>query len=718
MQRIKTARSKSKDPKQEQIREAKDHWNKEVSTLIENLIHFKKMMNGYPSKFYQQRSKIINPLPIEPSKILSIISSDFSRIVENANSIGTYQKSYSDSKQIKQASSKVSRFFSYLRGPFFGSSSEAQKRRDRIALLKYASDIYSSLKKLNSEILNRDLQSVHKSKVIFNKLTSDILTFGTFFKTLNLKEEDLKLEAPKEPIEEKIKEEDSVEREGLDNLSNEEINNLFYVHNNDHSLLFSILNVFHIFLNKKGHSAKISETDLKRFSRELGNRFSLANGTNSTIKSKRMAIEIYMRIVDRIKYELNSTLGQSPETSNAAGLYEWFNSDPSFKDILENFHENKDHSSKEKELSNEQKDLLENIDEVLAILSKHFTEKTIYSDFELNSSKNKEEYIKSRNFEKNYKNLLDVLKQFVQMFEQIPQLKNTLNLQGRAKLNQFNPSSVSEVLNFLKESLKKDENVKKQTEPPKNEKSYIDLIKEDMVPVILNNLYRRSKRDYFIKNIPKDKTLRLGRIYSNVPSINDLKEELNNLFSLDEKTIKKEYESKLSDLLHDFDLFGLDVSKVKTMKRLENISNQENYQKHLKSNKTAQISNAINWGKKKLHQVSFWNSTSPLRTKVSDYCDQGKKYTNSLMDLLEADIDPKQIKTLLKELVSLHSKIRELLSALVDLTMNVPYQGNIENLLSDRYEYDSNLDDKDTDELVKSLKRQRRTKMLRELGGL
>ena len=40
------ARKKSLDPIQEELREKKSVWNKEVSEFINNLIQFKKLING------------------------------------------------------------------------------------------------------------------------------------------------------------------------------------------------------------------------------------------------------------------------------------------------------------------------------------------------------------------------------------------------------------------------------------------------------------------------------------------------------------------------------------------------------------------------------------------------------------------------------------------------------------------------------------------------
>ena len=48
----KEGRKQSADPIQEKLREHKAKWNKTVSEFIDNLIHLKKMMNGWPSKYH------------------------------------------------------------------------------------------------------------------------------------------------------------------------------------------------------------------------------------------------------------------------------------------------------------------------------------------------------------------------------------------------------------------------------------------------------------------------------------------------------------------------------------------------------------------------------------------------------------------------------------------------------------------------------------------
>ena len=53
------------DPAQEKLRQSKAAWNKSVSAFINDVIHFKKLMNGWPSKYFKERSKITLPIPAD-----------------------------------------------------------------------------------------------------------------------------------------------------------------------------------------------------------------------------------------------------------------------------------------------------------------------------------------------------------------------------------------------------------------------------------------------------------------------------------------------------------------------------------------------------------------------------------------------------------------------------------------------------------------------------
>jgi len=98
----KTARRPSMDPVQERLRQNKALWNKEVSTFINDLIHFKKTMNGWPSKFFKERSRITSPVPADPATIIGSLAGDFQELVNKGNSVIQEQLDYSKNRRQKQ----------------------------------------------------------------------------------------------------------------------------------------------------------------------------------------------------------------------------------------------------------------------------------------------------------------------------------------------------------------------------------------------------------------------------------------------------------------------------------------------------------------------------------------------------------------------------------------------------------------------------------------
>lgn len=98
----KTARKPSTDANQEKLRQDKANWNKNVSAFVNDLIHFKKMMNGWPSKFFKERSFIQNPIPADPATIIGSLAGDFQEIVNHGNSIIQQQINYAKTRQQKQ----------------------------------------------------------------------------------------------------------------------------------------------------------------------------------------------------------------------------------------------------------------------------------------------------------------------------------------------------------------------------------------------------------------------------------------------------------------------------------------------------------------------------------------------------------------------------------------------------------------------------------------
>jgi hypothetical protein len=98
----KTARKPSADPVQEKLRQDKANWNKETSLFINKVLHFKKLMNGAPNLFFKQKSKITQPIPSNPTSILSSLTTEFQELAQNASGIVEEQLNYAKNHRPKQ----------------------------------------------------------------------------------------------------------------------------------------------------------------------------------------------------------------------------------------------------------------------------------------------------------------------------------------------------------------------------------------------------------------------------------------------------------------------------------------------------------------------------------------------------------------------------------------------------------------------------------------
>jgi hypothetical protein len=98
----KSARKPSQDPVQEKLRQDKSNWNKDVSLFINQVIHFKKLMNGAPNSFYKQKSKITEPIPANPTTIITSLVSDFQDLAQKGSAIVDEQLNYAKNHRPKQ----------------------------------------------------------------------------------------------------------------------------------------------------------------------------------------------------------------------------------------------------------------------------------------------------------------------------------------------------------------------------------------------------------------------------------------------------------------------------------------------------------------------------------------------------------------------------------------------------------------------------------------
>ena len=215
---IKTGRKPSSDPVQEKLRESKALWNKEVSEFINDLINFKKTMNGAPSKFYPEKGNIKEPIPADPASIIGVLAGDFQNIATKGNSIIQQQVDYSKNRRrsapkagpittpepttpatinetppspandlskqlaasmekkynlIAEASNPISRFFTRLLNPRIGFSEAARVRRVRMSLLDACVKTYRDLGKLQVEIVKSSKESIVSSNKLLHKTWND-----------------------------------------------------------------------------------------------------------------------------------------------------------------------------------------------------------------------------------------------------------------------------------------------------------------------------------------------------------------------------------------------------------------------------------------------------------------------------------------------------------------------------------------------------------------
>lgn len=210
---LKLARKQSSDPIQEKLRESKAIWNKEVSSFVNDLIHFKKLMNGWPNKFHMEKSFIKEEIPSDPTTIIGSLAGDFDNIAEKGNSIINQQIEYSKirkkkefkqlnlplksnaptsstdlSKQLSfpsiaaleakyylvaEGSNSISRFFTRLLTPTIGVSEAARIRKYRMTLLGSVLKTWKDMDKFQVEIVGSSKDSISNSNKLLHQTFND-----------------------------------------------------------------------------------------------------------------------------------------------------------------------------------------------------------------------------------------------------------------------------------------------------------------------------------------------------------------------------------------------------------------------------------------------------------------------------------------------------------------------------------------------------------------
>lgn len=226
---IKTARKPSTDPAQEKLRNDKAAWNKDVSAFVNDIIHLKKLMNGWPSKFHMERSFIKDPMPSDPTTIIGSLLGDYQSIAERGNKIVEEQLNYSKTRKQKQpkqmnlpfpasptatpatpatpaaptpdltqqlslplaaaeqydliaeGSNMVTRFFTRLLTPTMGWSDAARIRRYRMTLLGQCVKVWKDLEMLQLEIIKSSDESLTSSNKVLHKTWNDWMLINKGF---------------------------------------------------------------------------------------------------------------------------------------------------------------------------------------------------------------------------------------------------------------------------------------------------------------------------------------------------------------------------------------------------------------------------------------------------------------------------------------------------------------------------------------------------------
>lgn len=190
----KLARSRAKDPNQEKLRAEKQVWNAKVSAFIDDLIHYKKWINGHDNKFFTEKSKITAPIPNDPASVISILMTDFQSLAGEGLAIVRNQKAYAESRGKtasedlailnKNASNSFSRLLAKFRGPIFsGSKIDKITNKYRISLLKVLSGIKDALRDLQVDILFKPVSDFPEIESEYSKLDIKVDELNSIYKS-------------------------------------------------------------------------------------------------------------------------------------------------------------------------------------------------------------------------------------------------------------------------------------------------------------------------------------------------------------------------------------------------------------------------------------------------------------------------------------------------------------------------------------------------------
>lgn len=182
----KEGRGKSTDPAQEALREQKAKWNKNTSDFISDVINLKKMMNGWPSKFSNEKSKIQEPLPEKVPSVLSLLALEFKDLAQSGQEIVSKQLEYSKNRKQKLsnpiiasseeyglyafASNPLTRFWSRIKNITLSNSETALNKKHVVSLLTASADIYKDILNFQEEIVKSTPESIFIASKLWIKI--------------------------------------------------------------------------------------------------------------------------------------------------------------------------------------------------------------------------------------------------------------------------------------------------------------------------------------------------------------------------------------------------------------------------------------------------------------------------------------------------------------------------------------------------------------------
>ncbi len=192
----KKSRARAKDPAQEKVRSQKDVWNKACSEFISRLIAFKRGLNGRGDARYSiPPSKITEAVPVEVGSLLNELASNFSRLVDSADSITNFQNEYinlrlerlktnnpnnikasSEYMLISESSNKLTRFLSHLKGRF----SFGPLKTERLSMLSIAANIKQDCLDFQNQIVSKGRKSVVEASTFLHKIQIQLKSLNEY----------------------------------------------------------------------------------------------------------------------------------------------------------------------------------------------------------------------------------------------------------------------------------------------------------------------------------------------------------------------------------------------------------------------------------------------------------------------------------------------------------------------------------------------------------